>query len=178
MCSCGHSVGMTKSPRRTPIRIGQDVPSPNIHKRGSSVDRKVNGEVLVIRPGGRNLSGFGKVHHIDTAGFSVLDALERREFELVKVGGEHNAVPQHTLKRHLASLGCWAVPAASHIPILNAASASLHVLVCVMYRCRSGVGRTVRYVPHYSNPIRRTKRSQSVYVCACACSHVYTFMCS
>lgn len=63
-------------------------------------------------------SGLGKARDIETAELWIQDALARQEFDLVKVGGERNPadilakpVPQEMLERHLASLGCWAVPA-------------------------------------------------------------------
>ena len=63
-------------------------------------------------------AGLGKARHIETAELWIQDALERREFELLKIPGEQNPadiltkpVPRDTMDRHLWTLGCRAVPA-------------------------------------------------------------------
>lgn len=80
-------------------------------------------------------AGLGKARHIEMANVWIQDALDRREFELVKISGGYKPadvltkpVSQNTLHRHLAALGDKVLPAARvHSPLPG----SVCVCVCV-----------------------------------------------
>lgn len=151
-----------------------------------------SGRRVQVRPRGsrgRNIRGA-----LDT------DALETQESELVKVSGDQDPadiltkpVAQATLERHMASLGCWAVPVDAnpegagsdgggegHMPILHTALASAFVAcLSVAGQFSSALG------PQQSHPwllwLKRifgnSIRRVCVFICVRVCVRVCLFLC-
>lgn len=87
-------------------------------------------------------AGLGKARKMDTAELCVQDAFERQEFVVDNIGSEHNfadvakPMPSDIMKRHLESLGCWAVPLDAHpemdrVRVCVCVCSCMHMPMCV-----------------------------------------------